>query len=341
MKKRSIFILVFAILFLQFVSAEQIVDFSEGSTTIWINQSVNNIYNISVNNVGTSQDENITQVIIQIPIIVDLVINSLGTSASAESTGNSSDSSGRVLYWLNNSGYIINASETKYFWFTGNLTSNSNFTVDVITYNKIGMSSANSLYVKVLPQQTSTTDCTQNWNCSQWNTCTNGNQTRTCTDLNSCNNISGRPLLIQTCTLGCTPNWQCTEFSICSDGLQVRSCVDANSCDVETGKPSEGQFCEIQCNPNWNCTDWTPSANECPKDEIQMRTCTDLNSCNIETGKPNETQSCEYKALAPLIFIIIVVVIIFAIIFVVIMIAHLKIKEGKKVSSIKIQNKPL
>jgi hypothetical protein len=42
--------------------------------------------------------------------------------------------------------------------------------------------------------------CIQNWSCSAWGTCTSGAQTRTCTDLNNCSNITGKPAENQSCS---------------------------------------------------------------------------------------------------------------------------------------------
>jgi len=40
---------------------------------------------------------------------------------------------------------------------------------------------------------TTSQTCTQNWSCSSWSSCSNGKQTRTCTDLNNCGNNTGKP----------------------------------------------------------------------------------------------------------------------------------------------------
>jgi len=41
--------------------------------------------------------------------------------------------------------------------------------------------------------------CTPNWQCGDWNTCANNQQTRTCTDLNSCGVTTGKPAVTQSC----------------------------------------------------------------------------------------------------------------------------------------------
>ncbi len=41
--------------------------------------------------------------------------------------------------------------------------------------------------------------CIPNWNCGEWSQCTNSQQTRTCNDLNSCNNLTNKPQEVQSC----------------------------------------------------------------------------------------------------------------------------------------------
>ncbi len=41
--------------------------------------------------------------------------------------------------------------------------------------------------------------CFQNWSCSAWGSCTNGEQTRSCIDLNNCYNATGKPSEGQSC----------------------------------------------------------------------------------------------------------------------------------------------
>lgn len=41
--------------------------------------------------------------------------------------------------------------------------------------------------------------CFQNWSCSAWGSCTNGEQTRSCIDLNNCYNSTGKPSEDQSC----------------------------------------------------------------------------------------------------------------------------------------------
>lgn len=48
------------------------------------------------------------------------------------------------------------------------------------------------------------TTCTENWDCSVWSVCMSNQQTRTCTDLNSCGTTSLKPAITQSCIPSCT-----------------------------------------------------------------------------------------------------------------------------------------
>jgi len=43
--------------------------------------------------------------------------------------------------------------------------------------------------------------CTESWTCANWSICINRNQTRTCTDSNSCRTNTTRPALLQSCSV--------------------------------------------------------------------------------------------------------------------------------------------
>lgn len=76
-----------------------------------------------------------------------------------------------------------------------------------------------------------TTHCYGNWSCSDWSTCANGLQTRTCTDLKKCGTTSNRPVLVQSCTADCSPSWGCGDWNECAAGeKQSQYCEDANRC---------------------------------------------------------------------------------------------------------------
>lgn len=48
--------------------------------------------------------------------------------------------------------------------------------------------------------------CQPDWQCSNWNDCTDGYQGRTCTDQNKCGTAAGEPIIIQTCNPVTTPS---------------------------------------------------------------------------------------------------------------------------------------
>jgi hypothetical protein len=325
MKKRAVlFILLFSLASMNFISAEHIATFSDGDNSVTVNKSSIEVYNISVSNLIKEEGQNISQVIIKFPYLLKLVENSFDTDAQIDSNGTSSTDLETTIFW-SNSTYLINGSEIKNFWFSANATAYANYTLTIISLNSSAMFSS-ELKVRVLGSQADT--CVVNWTCSSFSLCANGNQTRNCTDVNNCNISNGKPPEIQSCQVICSPSWQCTSFSICSNGIQMRSCVDVNNCNDETTKPVESQICENICTPNWNCSEWIPESNKCPKDKTQTRICSDLNNCNNLDGKPPETQTCEYKSRAELVFKIIVVVLIFASLFVLILIIKRKMDES-------------
>ena len=161
----------------------------------------------------------------------------------------------------------------------------------------LGAFQANSSGSITLPPS----QCTESWSCTTWSTCTNGTQTRSCTDDNSCGTTTNKPATTQSCTVtppSCTPNWSCTSWSACSvASAQTRVCTDLNACGVSTDKPTESQACTytapvVNCTPVWSCTAFVA----CSASGTQARTCTDTNHCNSDSGKPVESQACAYTS---------------------------------------------
>lgn len=97
-----------------------------------------------------------------------------------------------------------------------------------------------------------TISCVPNWQVGNWDTCINNQQTRTVSDLNSCNNNSNKPTTNQSCTnpVNCTPSWQTGNWSNCFEDSQTRIVTDLNNCNVTSGKPITSQTCTIDCTPN-------------------------------------------------------------------------------------------
>ncbi len=100
-----------------------------------------------------------------------------------------------------------------------------------------------SIYIKEINE----TICTENWNCEEWDSCSEeGKQTRTCTDLNNCEIMKGKPETEQKCEFVCVEDWNCNDWNSCVNEVQTRTCADLNNCGTEENKPSEEQSCTLQ-----------------------------------------------------------------------------------------------
>lgn len=89
--------------------------------------------------------------------------------------------------------------------------------------------------------------CTSIWQCTSWGSCTNSQQTRICTDQNSCGVTTNKPIELQSCTPVCSPNWQIGSWSTCTNNQQTRTVTDLNNCGITTNKPATSQSCTITC----------------------------------------------------------------------------------------------
>lgn len=315
---RGVLICLVLIMSMCMISAEHVVEAYDRENSFLVDENEDFVFNISIENTDEGQNANITKVEIILP-------NELGFEANSEGTDSPFTTFTDVipiLAWSNTSGYLINGSETKYFWFTAEALTDGNYTLTVTTTNSTSSFSTN-LTVRI-----SAPTCITNISCTAWSACVDGTQTRNCTDLNGCVENSST---YRDCN--CTANWQCTDWSDCLGGTQIRSCVDNNLCGDNSTKPDENQTC-IMCAPNWNCTQWTPE--KCSGDELQSRKCADLNNCNTLTGKPEDTRTCEHKSIFNfgfISFISIVVILISMIAVNVILI----IRQWKKLNPVKPQ----
>jgi len=124
------FTLIIGILILGFVLAAHIVL----PSSFTANESVQYIYNISVNNTNIGATANITQVNITIPNDFTFTADTNGTDAIFETFTNTST----VLSWTNLTVFLINGSsdgsgEKKYFWFNATaLPGTYNITITVV-----------------------------------------------------------------------------------------------------------------------------------------------------------------------------------------------------------------
>ena len=87
--------------------------------------------------------------------------------------------------------------------------------------------------------------CTPAWTTGSWGACSNGTQTRSVTDGNSCGVATGKPATSQSCTQTCTPNWQCGNWSVCEASNQTRTCTDTKAC-LNPSPPTTTQTCEMK-----------------------------------------------------------------------------------------------
>lgn len=95
----------------------------------------------------------------------------------------------------------------------------------------------------------SAASCMENWTCTNWSACSNGQRIRTCSDSNSCGTTAQKPIEAETCSFSaCSENWSCTAWSDCSDNQRTRACADGNSCGTETDKPIFTQDCSLPTN---------------------------------------------------------------------------------------------
>ncbi len=304
MKKEAIIVVTITLL-ICFVNAAHLATTTDGGSSFEVGAGYNYKYKINITN--TALNPNITEVNITIPSILKFNSGTHGTNAFFQNFVNTSN----TLSWNNFVGYLINAGEQNYFEFVANATKTGSYSITITTLDSSGA------YSSTLSLEVSTT-CHPDWDCTSWSSCINSLQTRTCTDLNSCGNESGKPDEEQSCsstsTTTCIQNWSCTSWSDCVGGTQIRKCNDLNFCGNLSGKPDEEQSCQSQtiCTPLWTCTDWQPE--KCKKEEVQTRTCTDSNYCGANQDKPTESRTC--KANSRLFFIIIVTIIITVLIFV-------------------------
>lgn len=107
-----------------------------------------------------------------------------------------------------------------------------------------------------------TPPCTEQWICTEWLSCIDGQQSRTCTDQAACGTESTRPALTQSCTVPipdpapCTPDWQCGDWSACTpEGQQQRHCTDRNACSIRGNENGVDEY--RQCSPVGGSSDTT------------------------------------------------------------------------------------
>ena len=102
-----------------------------------------------------------------------------------------------------------------------------------------------SAVIEILPLEENAEPCIQNWICDDWTEYEEQCGYRTCTDVNTCNNISTKPLEYKECPV-CIPNWECTTFipeKCPKSEKRTRTCEDLNNCGKEGEMPNITQNC--------------------------------------------------------------------------------------------------
>ena len=157
---------------------------------------------MKIGNTGDLRDGNWHHIV----VIYDSTDSSMyvdGVSATlgAEDTTNSGSFSSQLKI-----GNSLTSQENSYF----------NGTIDdVRIYNKaLSYSEVQEVYKYGI-----STTCTPSWSCTSWSTCSNGQQTRTCSDNNNCGTTSGKPATSQSCT-----NTPVCGNGICESGETSSSC---------------------------------------------------------------------------------------------------------------------
>ncbi|MBU2100734.1 right-handed parallel beta-helix repeat-containing protein [Candidatus Micrarchaeota archaeon] len=159
-----------------------------------------------------------------------------------------------------------------------------------------------SFFVKYTPQNTEipsqntptitvtiteNTGCTENWQCTQWSPCINGNQTRTCTDLSNCGTTNNKPAETQSCTeceftdqKPCTTTQECPGIQVCNEQGQWGECYDVpdDNCPIIPCTNGETR----NCTTNENCAGTETCVNGA------WQTCNDIPNDDCPTIKELE-----------------------------------------------------
>lgn len=128
------------------------------------------------------------------------------------------------------------------------------------SYNKVyqysDCSISNLQYCKFGCENGNCKNCQPNWKCSEWSDCVSNKQTRTCTDINNCGDITIKPIEIQSCESSKTPTSTILEVSdFISDGYPIiflhgirleQDEIDSSTCNNNYIKNSLLAFKEMQ-----------------------------------------------------------------------------------------------
>ncbi|MFH1918184.1 MAG: hypothetical protein ABIJ14_03745 [Nanoarchaeota archaeon] len=133
------FIFSIVILSMFFVLAAHTITTSSGGNSFSVDEEINNLFNITVNNTDAGQLSNITSVNITLPSGASCVFVDGSNDSSVGSGGtivaDTFMNVSNTLSWTNTTGYVVNGSEWKYFWFNATCAVPGTFNITVTTTN--------------------------------------------------------------------------------------------------------------------------------------------------------------------------------------------------------------
>jgi len=170
MKTKFLLLISTIILLTSVVLAAHIITTSTGTSSFSTNETIQTIFNISVNNTNAGPLSNITSVNITLPAQFTFTATTNGTNATASVFANTSN----VISWSNKTagGYIVNGSETIFFWFNATVSYPGTYNITINTTNITGSYITNiSVEVNDTTNPTATigTDPIDNYNSSNTN----------------------------------------------------------------------------------------------------------------------------------------------------------------------------
>ena len=289
MRKRGILYVIFLIVFVYPISAVDIFP-----TSLSVELNISSTYNITVNNTNSGQNANITQINITFPSSFTFIEDSKGTNALFESFVNTSN----VLSWTNSSGYLINGSEWKYFWFNAIASALGDYNITVTGVNVTGAFFYNiSISVNdVTNPSISFVDPTPSDDSEL-------SQSYIPVNVTAIDNVAIDTITIElyneTGIIDSKTNSSSPFFFNFTNLANGTYRIDATTNDTSGNEDFKNRRTIILgttviCVQNWNCTKWS----EC-LGEIQIRSCVDFNTCGNETGKPSENQTCTLIRCVP------------------------------------------
>ncbi len=121
-------------------------------------------------------------------------------------------------------------------------------------------------------------ECIEDWSCTNWSSCTNNQQTRTCTDSNLCGTTENKPVESQSC-FAPTPDIECYSDDDCwVDGTGQPYCEGDELCIPYMNQRcrnagTEQSYCEpfegVNCAPSDECKNSPEPQEEC--EQIGLR----------------------------------------------------------------------